>query len=158
AVGGGGGFAGGGGGGRGGAGRQKPIDLSKPITLSAYGEWTKKAGFYELANGDLKGLVYGDASFSNPLKAAEADTFLFTRQTYVEFPDLRVSGPGFKDSKKISDANPQQADFLWGHRVLIDFKDKDGHRLQGLISIPDDYKAGEKRPMLVNFYEKNSQN
>jgi dienelactone hydrolase len=148
-----------GGGGRGGgAAARATIDLSKPITLSAYGEYTKKAGFYELANGQLKELVYEDASFGNPVKAAKADTYLFTRQTFVEFPDLRVSGPGFKDSKKISDANPQQAEYAWGHRILFDFKDKDGHRLQGILALPDDYKPGEKRPMLVNFYEKNSQN
>jgi dipeptidyl aminopeptidase/acylaminoacyl peptidase len=102
--------------------------------------------------------VYEDASFSNPVKAAKADKFLFTRQTFVEFPDLRVSGPGFKDSKKISDANPQQAEYRWGHRILFDFKNKDGLRLQGVLAIPDDYKPGEKRPMLVNFYEANSQN
>jgi dipeptidyl aminopeptidase/acylaminoacyl peptidase len=35
---------------------------------------------------------------------------------------------------------------------------KDGQRAQGILAIPDDYKAGEKRPMLVTFYEKNSQN
>ena len=45
-------------------------DLSKPVTLSAYGEWTKKAGFYEASNGQVKELVYDDASFSNPVKAA----------------------------------------------------------------------------------------
>jgi dipeptidyl aminopeptidase/acylaminoacyl peptidase len=126
--------------------------------LSAYGEWTKKAGFYELANGQLKELVYEDASFSTPTKATKADVFLFTRQTFTEFPDLRVSGPGFKDAKKISDANPQQSEYLWGHRILFDFKDRDGHKLQGILALPDDYKPGEKRPMLVNFYEKNSQN
>ena len=150
---------GGPGGGRGGgAAARAKIDLSKPITLSAYGEYTKKAGFYELANGQLKELVYEDASFSNPVRAAKAEKYLFTRQTFVEFPDLRVSGPGFKESKTISNANPQQAEYLWGHRLLFDYKDKDGHRLQGLIGIPDDYKPGEKRPALVNFYEKNSQN
>jgi dienelactone hydrolase len=150
----------GGGGGRGGrgGGARGTIDLTKPITLSAYGEWTKKAGFYELSNGQLKQLVYEDASFSNPTKAAKADVYLFTRQSFTEFPDLRVSGPGFANSKKISDANPQQAEYLWGHRILFDFKDHDGHRLQGILAIPDDYKPGEKRPMLVNFYEKNSQN
>jgi dienelactone hydrolase len=146
------------GGGRGNAAREKPIDLSKPITLSAYGEWTKKAGFYELTNGQLTELVYEGAAFSNPVKAAQSEKYLFTRQTYADFPDLRVSGLTFKDAKKITDANPQQAEYLWGHRVLFDFKDRDGHRLQGMLSIPDDYKAGEKRPMLVNFYEKNSQN
>jgi dipeptidyl aminopeptidase/acylaminoacyl peptidase len=152
--------AAGGGGGRGGrgGGARGTIDVSKPITLSAYGEYTKKAGFYELSNGQLKEVVYEDAAFSNPIKAAKAEKFLFTRQTFVEFPDLRVSGPDFKDSKKITDANPQQAEFLWGHRILFDFKNKDGLRLQGILALPDDYKPGEKRPMLVNFYEGNSQN
>jgi dipeptidyl aminopeptidase/acylaminoacyl peptidase len=153
--GGGGGFGGGRGGGN---AARATIDLSKPITLSAYGEYTKKAGFYELANGQLKELVYEDAAFSNPVKAAKADKYLFTRQTFVEFPDLRVSGPGFTDAKKISDANPQQKEYAWGRRVLFDFKNKDGVRLQGILALPDDYKPGEKRPMLVTFYEKNSQN
>jgi len=149
----------GGGGGRGGgASARATIDLAKPITLSAYGEYTKKAGFYELAGGQLKEIVYEDASFSNPVKAAKADKFLFTRQTFVEFPDLRVSGPNFKDSKKVSNANPQQAEYRWGHRILFDYKNKDGVRLQGILAIPDDYKPGEKRPMIVTFYEKNSQN
>ena len=134
------------------------FDLAKPLTLSAYGEWTKKAGFYELAGGQLKELVYEDASFSTPVKARKADRFLFTRQTFVEFPDLRVSGPAFSDSKRITDANPQQKDFMWGHRVLFDFKNKDGKRLQGILAVPDDYKPGEKKPMIVTFYEKNSQN
>jgi len=134
------------------------FDLTKPVTLSAYGQWTKKAGFYELAGGQMKELVYEDASFSTPVKAMKADRLLFTRQTFVEFPDLRVSGPGLADSKKVTDANPQQKDFLWGHRVLFDFKNKDGVRLQGILAVPDDYKPGEKRPMIVTFYEKNSQN
>lgn len=151
---------GGGGGGRGGGGgaARQTIDLSKPVTLSAYGEYTKKAGFYELNNGVLRELVYEDASFSNPVKATKADKFLFTRQTFSEFADLRVSGPGFKESKKISDANPQQSEYKWGHRILFDFKDRFGHRLQGILAIPDEYKAGEKRPMLVTFYEENASN
>jgi dipeptidyl aminopeptidase/acylaminoacyl peptidase len=134
------------------------IDLSKPATLSAYGQWTKKSGYYELAAGQLKELIYEDASFSSPVRAMKADRFLFTRQTFAEFPDLRVSGPSFRESRKISDANPQQKDYLWGHRLLFDYKNKDGVRLQGILAIPDDYKPGEKRPMLVIFYEKNSQN
>jgi dipeptidyl aminopeptidase/acylaminoacyl peptidase len=76
----------------------------------------------------------------------------------MDFPDLRVSGPTFADARKISDANPQQAEYVWGRRVLFDYKNRDGVRLQGILALPDDYKAGEKRPMLVSFYEKNSQN
>jgi dipeptidyl aminopeptidase/acylaminoacyl peptidase len=137
---------------------REPIDLSKPITLSTYGEYTKKAGFSEWANGQLKELVFEDASFSTPTRARRAEKFLFTRQTFIEFPDLRVSGPAFKDARQLTDANPQQAEYLWGRRILFDYKNKDGKRLQGILALPDDYKPGEKRPMLVTFYEKNSQN
>ncbi|MDH5234075.1 MAG: prolyl oligopeptidase family serine peptidase [Gemmatimonadota bacterium] len=134
------------------------IDLAKPVTLSAYGFWTKRSGFSELNGSALKPLVYEDASFSTPQRAAKAEQYLFTRQTFAEFPDVRVSGPGFAQAVKVSNANPQQADYLWGHRILFDFTLKDGTRSQGILALPDDYKAGEKRPMLVTFYEKNSQN
>jgi dipeptidyl aminopeptidase/acylaminoacyl peptidase len=140
------------------AAARQMFDLAKPQTLSAYGEWTKRSGYYGLANGKLKELVFEDAAYGNPVKAQKSDVFLFTRQTFVEFPDLRVSGPDFKNSKKVSDANPQQKDFLWGHRILFDYTNKDGKRLQGILAVPDDYQEGEKRPMIVIFYEKNSQN
>src|SRR6185436_10624546 len=93
---------------------------------------------------------------STPQRALKADNYLLTRQTYAEFPDLRLSGAKFGESKKISDVNPQQADYKWGHRLLFDFTLKDGKRSQGILAIPDDYKPGEKRPMIVTFYEKNS--
>jgi dipeptidyl aminopeptidase/acylaminoacyl peptidase len=136
----------------------RTVDLSKPVTLSAYGDRTKKAGFYELSGNTMKEIVYDDASYNTPVKAAKVDRFLLTRQTFAEFPDLRVSGPAFGGSRKISDANPQQSEYLWGHRVLFDYKIKDGRTLQGILAVPNDYKAGEKRPMIVSFYEKNSQN
>jgi dipeptidyl aminopeptidase/acylaminoacyl peptidase len=134
------------------------IDLSRPVTLSAYGEWTKKSGFYTLSSGKLQPVVYEDASFSTPMRALRADRYLFTRQSFVEFPDLRVSGPAFAQARRISDANPQQKEFAWGRRLLFEYTLKDGKRAQGILAIPDDYREGEKRPMLVNFYEKNSQN
>jgi dienelactone hydrolase len=134
------------------------IDLAKPVTLSAYGEWTKKSGFYELANGTMRAVVFEDASFSAPVRAARAERYLLTRQTFQEFPDLRVSGPDFGKTSKVSDANPQQAEYAWGRRLLFDYKLKDGKRAQGILAIPEDYQPGEKRPMLVSFYEKNSQN
>jgi len=137
---------------------QQEIDLRRPITLSAYGQWTKKAGFYRLANGRLSELVYTDAIYSTPMRAEVADRFLLTRQTFAEFPDLQVASSAFSDMRKISDANPQQAEYMWGHRVLFDFTNADGVRLQGVLALPDDYQEGQRRPMLVTFYEKNSQN
>ncbi len=149
----------GGGGGRGGAGGQpRAIDLSKPLLFSAYGEWTKKAGYYELRNGTLNELVYEDKAFGRLDKADNADRYLFTREDWTEFPDLQVASLDFRNATKVTNANPQQAEYRWGRRILFDFKDRDGHKLQGTLAIPDGYQPGQKLPMLVNFYEKNSQN
>jgi dipeptidyl aminopeptidase/acylaminoacyl peptidase len=135
------------------------IDLDRPVTLAAYGQWTKKAGFFRLSPvGVLDELVWADARFGTPTRAERAERFLLTRETFAEFPDLQVAGPAFQDMRKISDANPQKSEYMWGRRVLFDYTNRDGVRLQGILALPDDYVAGERRPMLVSFYEKNSQN
>jgi hypothetical protein len=133
-------------------------DLAKPLSLSAFGEYTKRNGYYRLVRGELTPLLYEDALISTPIRAGAADRYLFTRQTFRDFPDLQVAGPSLKDAKRISEANPQQAEYVWGRRILFDYQNRDGVKLQGLLALPDDYQAGEKRPMLVSFYEKNSQN
>ena len=147
-------------------------DLAYVLPRSAEGEgllrslmpipWqpTAHAGLWQIAAnpalaGTLRTINFEDASFSTPVRALKADRYLLTRQTFTEFPDLRVAGPDFGASTRLSDANPQQADFAWGRRVLFDFKLKDGKRSQGVLTLPDDYQPGEKRPMIVNFYEKN---
>ncbi len=145
----------------GGAGRgqlERMIDLSKPVLLTAYGEWTKKAGYYELNGKELTKLVYDDKAFGHIVKAKKSDRLLFTMETYIDFPDYYLTDTKFTNPKRITDANPQQSEYKWGHRMLFEFKNKAGVRLQGTLAIPDDYQQGQKLPMLVNFYEKNSQN
>ncbi len=138
--------------------REPSIDLSKPILLSAYGQWTKQAGFYRLAGGALEELVLDDRRFGRPLKARSADVYVTSREKFEEFPDLYVSEGDFASLRRITEANPWQEEYRWGRRILFDYTNEDGVRLQGTLAIPDDYAAGERRPMLVNFYEKNSQN
>ena len=134
------------------------VDLSKPLLLSAYGQWTKKAGFFELVDGELRQLVYQDRLFGIPIKAKHADRYVYTMETFVDSPDLFTSDGDFTDPVRITDGNPWRAEYSWGRRILFDYENGDGVRLQGTLAIPDDYQSGERRPMLVQFYEKNSQN
>ena len=119
---------------------------------------TKKSGYYQLDGDKLTKLVYEDRTFGRPIKAKNTDRVLFTRETFVEFPDYWVTDSRFSSPQRLTNANPQQAEFKWGHRILIDYKDKDGHKLQGTLAVPDDYQPGQKLPMLVYYYEKLSQN
>jgi dipeptidyl aminopeptidase/acylaminoacyl peptidase len=143
---------------RGGGGGSQTIDLSKPMLLSAYGQWTKTAGFYRLENGQMNRLVYEDKSYGNPTRAKNADRFLYTIETFRDFADYHVSGPDFASPRQVTDAIPWQEEYRWGDTMLIDYTNKDGVRLQAVLAIPDGYQTGQKLPMLVDFYEKNSQN
>ena len=135
----------------------RTIDLGEPLLIDAYGQWTKKEGFFELDGDDLEQLTWEDRRVDTPRKAADAERYLFTAQTFQEYPDLYVSGNDFADRTRVTDANPQQDEFLWGHRILFDYTNDDGVPLQGTLAIPDDYEPGQKLPMLVRFYEKYSQ-
>ena len=137
---------------------EKFIDTSKPLLLSAYGEWTKKSGYYSLEVGDEpKKLIFLDKSFGFPRKAKKANKILYSIETFEEFPDLYESGVDFADAKKVTGANPQQKDFDWGRRILVDYTNSKGQKLQATLTLPAGYQEGKKYPMLVYFYEKMSQ-
>jgi len=133
-------------------------DLSETQMLSAYGEWTKKSGYYSVKLGKKpKKLMFEDKSVGRPLKAKNADKVIFTQQTFVDFPDYYAADLSFKKPQRMTEANPQQSEYAWGRRVLIDYTDERGHKLQATMALPAGYEEGKKYPMLVYFYEKMSQ-
>jgi dipeptidyl aminopeptidase/acylaminoacyl peptidase len=126
--------------------------------LTAYGEWTKRSGYVRARPGrDPEVLLYGDEMTGSVRKADEADRLVFTRQTFERFPDYWVSDTGFRSPRRITDANPQISEHLWGRRVLVDYTDDRGNRLQATLALPAGYEEGRRYPMLVYFYEKMSQ-
>ncbi len=151
----GGGGRGGGGGGRGGGGGAEPIDLSKPVTMSAYGEWTKKSGYFELApGGSPTPLIWADKSIGSPMVAKNADRMIFVEQTFNEYPNLWLADKRFSAPKQVTDADPTLfKEFSWGTKKLIDYKNRFGQHLQATLTLPANYEPGKKYPMLVYFYE-----
>jgi dipeptidyl aminopeptidase/acylaminoacyl peptidase len=137
---------------------EKFIDRSKPMLLSAYGQWTKKSGFFELSKGKMKQLILEDKMFGRVSKAQKANKLIYTIESFVNFPNYYISDLTFTAPLAVTEANPWQNEYNWGHRILFEYTNMNGVRLQGTLAIPDDYKEGQKLPMLVNFYEKNSQN
>jgi dipeptidyl aminopeptidase/acylaminoacyl peptidase len=148
---------GGGGGGFGGGAPEEDegVDLTQPQFLSAYGEWTKKSGYWRLAPGGAPTpLIWVDKAVGQAEKAADADRFIFTQQTFNEFPDYWAANTGFASPRRVTDANPQIKDFAWSAgKVLIDYTNSKGQRLQGTLTLPAGYEPGKRYPMLVYFYE-----
>lgn len=153
-----------GGGGFGGGGGADAIDLSEPMLLSAYGDRSKKSGYFTVRFGEEpQPLIFEDASVGSLRKAEDADRVVFTQQSFVEFPDYWVaddlSVPALSAARRVTDANPQQSEYAWSPgAVLVDYTDERGNELQATLSLPAGYEEGRRYPMLVYFYELMSQN
>ena len=134
------------------------IDDKGHLLLSTFNEITKEAGYYDLnlKNGKGKQLLEGPYSYSRPMKAKNGENLIFTRESFIEFPNLRVSTINFKNETVISDANPQQNEYNWGTAELVNWSSLDGIELTGMLIKPENFDPNKKYPMLVNFYEKSS--
>ena len=145
--------------GRGGGGQaaedDEGIDLSKPVLLSAYGQWTKKSGYWQVvAEQSPRPLIWEEMSIGSARKAKHADRLIFTKQTFNDFPDYWVSNSLFAAPRKVTDANPFLSEYAWSAgKVLIDYTNSKGQRLQGTLTLPAGYESGKRYPMLVSFYE-----
>lgn len=134
------------------------IDLTKPLFIEGHNEITRIDGFYRLKiDGQLTELASGPYMLNRINKAKDADIYTFTRETFADFPNVWLSDNDFKKAKQISDANSQQKDFLWGSKELYSWTSLDGRKLQGLLVKPANFDPKKKYPMIVNFYEKSSQ-
>ncbi len=148
-----------------GQGRRDADDASispfKPLILSAVNENTRASGLYQVTLNTTAAptrLVMLDKSFGVPIKARDADVFVFTLSRFDEFPNLWVSSGSFSDMKKISDANPQQVEYNWGTSELIEYVNADGKILKAVLTKPENFDPAKKYPLLVYIYEQLSQN
>ncbi|HET9425115.1 MAG TPA: prolyl oligopeptidase family serine peptidase [Gemmatimonadaceae bacterium] len=147
------------------AGRRSPaaftagIDLSKPLYVNMYGEWTKKEGVARVEAGKAGAttIFFEPASFAVQ-KARDADTYVMTRQTFTEYPNYWLASADLKPVRQLTDVNPQMKDIAWSSGTkLIDYVSDKGDKLQAAMYLPANYDPSKKYPMLVTIYEKRSQ-
>ncbi len=137
---------------------QRFIDTSEKWLLTTFNETSKNSGYFEYNYGSKSGkqLLDEPYRYSTPRKAKFSDAVLFTRQSFEEFPNLRISNLSFKNQTVLSDANPQQKDYNWGTAELVHWTSLDGLPLTGMLIKPENFDPNKKYPMIVNFYEKSS--
>jgi dipeptidyl aminopeptidase/acylaminoacyl peptidase len=126
-----------------------------PIHLASFDVGDKSFGFFQThaSRGGLLPLLDEEKRYRFLAKAEDAETVLFTREDYDEFPDLWVGDPSFHDVRKITDVNPGLTDrFAWGTSELVEWTSDDGVPLQGVVIKPGNYEAGKRYPVLTYFY------
>src|ERR1039458_177717 len=140
--------------------RERWIDPARPLLLAGENLKTMDSGFFRgsIDGGEPIQLMMAAKSWSAPVKAKDADVYLLTAQTFNEFPDLISTDSSFKELRKVSNANPQKAQLLWGNAELVTFHNSDGVPLQAALYKPENFDTKKKYPMMVYIYERLTQN
>ena len=120
---------------------------------------SKRSGFFRGRTdrpAEPAEVVMADKRFRLRGKAEDADRWLLSREDFREYPDLWVTDGSITDMARMSDANPQQSNYVWGSAEIVEWTSNDGLPLQGILFKPDDFDASRKHPMMVYFYERMS--
>ncbi|REG91462.1 S9 family peptidase [Algoriphagus antarcticus] len=138
---------------------ERSIDPKGQLLLTAFNEKTKDAGYF---TGSFDGksapkqLIMSANRYYGLTKAKESSAIFLNKSTYKENPDLYLGDLTFKSLKKVSNLNPQQANVNWGSVELVDYMTNNGEPLQGLLFKPENFDTSKKYPLMVYFYERNS--
>ena len=138
---------------------EEPYLAEGEALWSAFHYRSKQSGFHRGRTDRTAApeqVIMADKSLRFGGKADDADRWLLTRQDFREFPDLWVTDGEITDMVKLTDANPQQAEYRWGTAEIAEWNSNDGTPLQGILIKPDGFDPSRKYPMMVYFYERSS--
>lgn len=139
---------------------QKFVDVTKPQLLLAFNEKTKGSGYYNTyfsAPKAPKTLLAGNFMLKTPVKAKHSDAIIYTSETFEQYPDVQLSDLSFKKSIQLTHGNKQQEGLNWGTAELVSWISLDGIALEGVVYKPENFDPAKKYPVIVNFYERNSE-
>jgi len=135
------------------------LALDNKMLLHIFNEKTRQEGYARLELGKpLQQLVLEDFKIGRLRKAQNSQDIIYTKENFQQFPNLLRSTLAFSKATTISDANPQQKDYLWGSVELYNWNSLDGKALEGLLYKPANFDPQQKYPTMVYFYERNSNN
>jgi dipeptidyl aminopeptidase/acylaminoacyl peptidase len=137
------------------------IPEGETVLLRAIDERTMSTGYFSFDFSTVKDpdLVIMDKNyFRNLEKAKEAEKLIWTKENVETFPDLWISDFDFSHAEKISEANPQQEDYIWPTAELVEWTSFSGEKLNGILYKPENFNPNEKYPLMIYFYERNAEN
>src|SRR5690606_31199380 len=117
------------------------IDTGEPLILSAFNHITKESGWFRTdgdKSRDPKEMVIGPYRYRQAKRAADARTYIYTKENYVSPPDVYVSA-NFAKETKLSSINPQQQQYNWGTAELVRWTTPNGHDATGILYKPEDF-------------------
>ena len=129
---------------------------NQTLLLETFDETSKQNGFYEVKLSSPKAparLILSNNTFTAPVKAQDADAYIYLKASYVASPDI-YAGSEIASAAKISAINPQQAQYNWGTASLYKWTTFSGKPAEGILYKPEDFDSTKHYPVIFYFYEK----
>lgn len=141
---------------------QVAIDPAAPLLLTLFDYTDKRHGYASMSNiknaSKPKTELLDTYTFSQFKKAKNAPTVIYQKSNFSTSPNLFVAANGnIASAKQVTDANPQMKDYSWGDAQLVKWYAYNGKETEGVLYTPENYDPNKKYPMLVVFYERNSE-
>lgn len=122
---------------------------------------TKKEGLHHFdasqANG-LRQIIQIPARISLIERSPNKNHYFFRWMTVAHYPELELWNDQYQPEGVLSVTNPQQANYNWATSEIVKWKAYDGQNLEGILYKPADYDATKKYPLILYYYELNSDN
>jgi dipeptidyl aminopeptidase/acylaminoacyl peptidase len=136
------------------------VDLSDCYATS-FELSTKKEGLHHFDASQTNGLrqiIQIPARISLIERAPSKNWYFFRWMTVSRYPELELWNDQYQPQAILSVTNPQQANYNWATSEIVKWKAYDGQQLEGILYKPADYDATKKYPLILYYYELNSDN
>ncbi|QQT28838.1 S9 family peptidase [Sphingobacterium multivorum] len=132
------------------------LDYKKGGFLTSFDNKTKESGFYQFKgqHSDPKSLLVEAKAFKNISSSADQQTILYSKEDYMNSPNIYTNTIKFKDELQLSNINPQQANYNWGTAELVHWTTPEGNQAEGILYKPENFDPAKKYPIIAYFYEK----
>jgi dienelactone hydrolase len=135
------------------------INPKARILMHQFNDSTKVEGYawLDLSTGKQTPWLSGNYAFARqPQKGKDGAGLIFTQENYQTFPDMQYIKIGEQRARQISHANPQQSEYRWSTIEPVQWTAASGLKMKGMLVKPEGFDPTRKYPMIVNFYERQS--
>lgn len=141
--------------------KKEPIKPKTTIYFSLFNNNNKESGYYYKEMGKKRAVmtkwVVEPMTFVYLNRSKDGKVITFVKHNFENSPNVWITKDNFKTQTKITDINPQQRDYNWGTSELVKWRSAIGQELDGVLYKPENFDPTKKYPMIVYFYERNSQ-
>jgi dipeptidyl aminopeptidase/acylaminoacyl peptidase len=133
------------------------VDLDQGLTLEAKGD-NLFSGYYTWNKKQKESkIIYTDKTVDQLIKASKKNSYVYCDQDFDSPPTLLFNDYSKNNPQKLFESNPQHHHYNWGKSELVYYQNAHGKTLKAILYYPAAYNPAIKYPMIVDIYEKQSQ-